>query len=255
MQMTRPANIFRAVFWLAAPFALLAQYDPSLMPNGYMDHLYGGPFVFSYDPTPMPAYNSYITDEVLMLESPEGNVKVEYNTGTGAIKNYSTADSYEVLRYVMSEFCKYVKVQEAAADIRYRRRLNFAELLLHVDSVSPDNNPAHRRALNSALLAWRSILGPLGISPKLMEGGVGSCDLDGNGMACVVSGNGNIFIDHIDTDVDLRSVMMHEVGHLLGVPHIEGDALMNKSYLGKVETPTPASVALARLSMSARRHQ
>jgi hypothetical protein len=40
---------------------------------------------------------------------------------------------------------------------------------------------------------------------------------------------------------------MHEIGHLLGVPHIEGDALMNPSYAGKVGAPTPDAVALAKL--------
>jgi len=41
--------------------------------------------------------------------------------------------------------------------------------------------------------------------------------------------------------------MLHEIGHLLGVPHIAGDPLMEPEFGHTVDVPTPAAVALAKL--------
>jgi hypothetical protein len=47
-------------------------------------------------------------------------------------------------------------------------------------------------------------------------------------------------------DHEGKTILMHEIGHLIGVPHIEGDKLMNSKYLGKVDKLTPFAIALAR---------
>ena len=43
-----------------------------------------------------------------------------------------------------------------------------------------------------------------------------------------------------------KPIMMREVGHLLGVPHIQDDPLMNPSYQDDLAEPTPAALALAK---------
>jgi len=50
-------------------------------------------------------------------------------------------------------------------------------------------------------------------------------------------------------DGDAETVMLHEVAHLLGVPHIIDDDLMNPMiHHQKLRTPSPAAIALARLA-------
>lgn len=66
-------------------------------------------------------------------------------------------------------------------------------------------------------------------------------------IACSALANSTIYVSKIREDVDRTTIMMHEVGHLLGVPHIQGDVLMDAEYQGEpLDAPTPAAVALAK---------
>jgi len=48
---------------------------------------------------------------------------------------------------------------------------------------------------------------------------------------------------------DPETLMLHEIGHLLGVPHIQDDDLMDAIQHGaKRRAPTPAAIALAKLA-------
>ena len=71
------------------------------------------------------------------------------------------------------------------------------------------------------------------------------------GLACADTGLYRIIVARIDGQ-DKRAVMLHEVAHLLGVPHIEGDPLMDGTYTGVVEHPTPFAVALAKVAKVAK---
>jgi hypothetical protein len=58
--------------------------------------------------------------------------------------------------------------------------------------------------------------------------------------------------------VDRTTVMMHEIGHLLGVPHITDDKLMEPIAEPNLvlEEPTEAAVALAFIAIDkAQEHQ
>jgi hypothetical protein len=54
-------------------------------------------------------------------------------------------------------------------------------------------------------------------------------------------------------DEDPETIFLHEIGHLLGVPHVQGDALMDGATNGKIlRAPTPAAIALAKLAHPAK---
>lgn len=66
-------------------------------------------------------------------------------------------------------------------------------------------------------------------------------------IACADMTTQTIFISNDNEPVDRTTIMMHEIGHLLGVPHIEGDALMDAKYQYKaLDGPTDKAVAIAK---------
>lgn len=106
-------------------------------------------------------------------------------------------------------------------------------------------------ALALAQVAWEDALGhPIHI-PDLVTSSVpvcpGSADVI---IACADQSAYQIVL------VDLRgknakTVFMHEIGHLLGASHIEGDPLMKAANDGEVlERPTPWAVAMVKTSES-----
>ena len=98
-------------------------------------------------------------------------------------------------------------------------------------------------ALSEAVDAWSKALGHRVKRPKMFRGEL-VC-LSATAIACADLEKYQIYIS-LDT-TDKRSVLMHEVGHLLGVPHISGDPLMDPVHTTTVEAPTEAAVALAKL--------
>lgn len=68
-------------------------------------------------------------------------------------------------------------------------------------------------------------------------------------LACYVAGTNTIFITPQAQELsspDRRTILMHEIGHALGVPHIEGDPLMETIHDKNVSGPTPFAVAIAK---------
>lgn len=105
-------------------------------------------------------------------------------------------------------------------------------------------------AANNALIAWRKVTPSVDI-PK--DGFKLIADANGCGpeaIACADAKNGIIYIASDGNSVDRLTIMMHEIGHLIGVPHIEGDPLMDKAYHGETLTaPSASAVKLAPLKV------
>lgn len=106
-----------------------------------------------------------------------------------------------------------------------------------------------RRVFDQALADWRTAIGPLPIAkPKLF--GVISCGSPvPPSIACAENSTNRVLIVRGSLGCcDLKSVFMHEIGHLLGVPHIEDDPLMDPAYHAGIEKPSPYAVALAKIA-------
>lgn len=113
------------------------------------------------------------------------------------------------------------------------------------DHVTEEDSPVVVKALNEAVAVWRKALPGKNVAmPRLLK--ADHCS-SSSAVACADMKNYTIRIVRINQMWDLQTIMLHEMGHLLGVPHIEGDALMDAMFSGKVDAPTPAAIALAKL--------
>lgn len=109
-------------------------------------------------------------------------------------------------------------------------------------------------ALDYAVGRWQFELPRYTVKrPELYQGQANNCWEGSNAqtIACADSKNYRITIQEsqMDSKIDWQSIMLHEVGHLLGVPHIQGDALMDSGYTHKVESPTAFSIAIAKIAL------
>lgn len=105
-----------------------------------------------------------------------------------------------------------------------------------------------RDAFRAAVEEWRIALGgTLPIKyPRLAKVEGNDCSNTHLMAEAQMELNRVIFCDP-NQGGDLKSLMMHEVGHLLGVPHIDQDDLMNAYENGaKVDKPTPFAIAIAK---------
>lgn len=105
------------------------------------------------------------------------------------------------------------------------------------------------RQLAPALIAWETALGHDIRRPELLSDGKEACSM--TAVACAGRLQYKIHVALSSTQYDIRNVLMHEIGHLLGVPHITGDALMSESRDENEKplvAPTPAAIALAKLA-------
>jgi hypothetical protein len=100
-------------------------------------------------------------------------------------------------------------------------------------------------ALTKALAAWKKEIGPLPIKRPTLE--FGDCHTAA-ALACAHPSRNAITVVALG-GADDETVLMHEVGHLLNVPHIEDDDLMEPGYTKKLDKPTPLAVALAKFQM------
>lgn len=109
------------------------------------------------------------------------------------------------------------------------------------------SDPVFVKALDVAMLRWQEALPSRKIKrPYLMQ------TKERSGGAIIAFVNIREYEVVVITDkmvkgnnFDWPSIMMHEVGHLLGVPHIQGDLLMDATYTEAVTKPTKFAVALA----------
>jgi hypothetical protein len=108
---------------------------------------------------------------------------------------------------------------------------------------------AWKSQLPAARTAWAKVLPGVKIpNPEIKAG---TCGLSAIAIACTDRLSGAITIAMSGNnlaDKDRHTVLMHELGHLLGVPHIDWDPLMNTDHNWNVDAPTPAAVALAKLA-------
>jgi hypothetical protein len=98
-------------------------------------------------------------------------------------------------------------------------------------------------AANLANQKWSAALGRPPLSFSLIANPDG-CGPDA--IACAAETTQTVWIAKDGADVDRTTIMMHEIGHLLGVPHIEDDPLMNPAYKGLLDVPSPVAVAVAK---------
>lgn len=102
-------------------------------------------------------------------------------------------------------------------------------------------------AFHAAVKSWTEALGgELPIKyPRLVQGdNYGSCN--GIAIAWAQMELNRVVLCRL-YDNDPKTIFLHEVGHLLGVPHIQGDKLMDATTHGEVlKNPTPFAVAVAK---------
>lgn len=106
-----------------------------------------------------------------------------------------------------------------------------------------------RQALFEAVKEWRGALGRRVKEPALLldspAGANCMGDFGGGIIACADVDKYTIFVRSIYY-ADAKTIMLHELGHLLGVPHIQGDPLMDSVYQGKRDGgPSLDAVAIA----------
>jgi hypothetical protein len=105
-------------------------------------------------------------------------------------------------------------------------------------------------AMQQAVAIWSDALGSKVGAPRLFEG---YCHSD-IALACADPERYIIIVAMgapTEQHYDPTTVMLHEVAHLLGVPHIQGDELMDGNYQKRLEHPTAAAIALALLKKGA----
>jgi matrixin len=98
--------------------------------------------------------------------------------------------------------------------------------------------------LNAAASEWSRILGRPVKVPSLVRGNCGGI-FGVFAVACVSPEHYSVTLQDAHFD-DLYTVYLHEIGHLLGVEHIPGDALMDSEYSVHLKSPTKASIDAAR---------
>lgn len=112
--------------------------------------------------------------------------------------------------------------------------------------------------LPKALAAWEKALGhPLPFKRPNLR--IGSCSgMPESELGCAELGDPPTVVIDDDGSEGRRAkvggILLHEIGHLLGVPHIQGDRLMDPVYQKDgVEAPTEEAVALALIAEKRRR--
>lgn len=96
--------------------------------------------------------------------------------------------------------------------------------------------------LPAAVAAWERSLGVKLRTPKLVTG---YCSVAA--VACAELGQNRITIQDGKRALHPKGILLHEIGHLLGVPHIEGDPLMDPVDHGAmISEPSELAVVIAK---------
>lgn len=117
----------------------------------------------------------------------------------------------------------------------------------------PVTDAATVEAFYAAVKAWKEALGgTLPISyPRLVQSDTAGFCAFQQAIAYAESSPQNRIVVCRFWNHDPETVFLHEVGHLLGVPHIEGDQLMNSAASDFVlRQPSRHAVAIARENMA-----
>lgn len=193
--------------------------------------------------------NGWFDGGVTLINLTSGERTVKF--GPCGVEVHGMTDR-EALEMVTRMWSRDMEDRRVAGTMTYKRLL--AHAAFTIEAAKPDRDPRDRMALIQAVAMWRVALGvPLPIAmPKLLKVEKGACDVEENAAACVSRPRwgDTILIEDIQEGDRLR-VMLHEVGHLLGVPHIEGDVVMSKEYVGKATALTPASIVMGKLALGA----
>jgi len=215
--------------------------------------------LFDPDPAYKPLFH-ISAENGTQIATVEASGKVSVADGWTVEQAFAVTAALAV--YEQQRYFAEMERQAHAAEERRGRAVNYLTQLdstLRVlagskkdEPLPPDNDAEHLRALRSARLAWKAALPGVAIpAPKLLIGGAGACDIEEDSIACARHTDKAIIEDdlHGKSYEDLRTIFMHEIAHLLGVPHIEGDRLMDRTYSHPLPQPTPAAVALAKLGL------
>jgi hypothetical protein len=112
----------------------------------------------------------------------------------------------------------------------------------------PVTEAAVLQAFHAATKAWAKALGgklPIRY-PRLLRSQEGDCL--NPGVLAYAEDPDKVVVCRLFSE-DTETIMLHEVGHLLGVPHIQGDDLMDAAAHGAtLRQPSPAAIALAKLA-------
>lgn len=169
-------------------------------------------------------------DKVVISISSQGKLELD--------PEWTAEDAAVIMAGQMAEHLAYMSEAEESK----KKQIKLAQ-----ERSSEPIRESTRRALREAVTAWRKVI-PETPMPNLKTGWCGPVFED-NTIACAKRASGTIIMQD-QTVRNMVNVMMHEVGHLLGVPHIEGDALMNQWVsTTPLSAPTKAAVALAKLAM------
>lgn len=102
--------------------------------------------------------------------------------------------------------------------------------------------------IEQAVASWSIALGRKIKRPVFYLGSSSNCGYDSLALACADIPEYIVYIARREAmdRAQFYSTILHEIGHLLGVPHIVGDPLMNPVLVGNTIWPSADAIAIAK---------